>query len=169
MNANFMRSEKNTLILIFDNQKFYRNSKLASSGWSWLCSKARSTGCGMRVYLDAQDRISKVEGGHNHPLDGVEQAQATTIYTHVKDVARATEQRPSAIIADAADVIDERHAAILPKIEWMKRCIRDVRVRQNGCYPFFLHPIKRIPDNSLPTNDLRVFQKRKIFRQSGNK
>ena len=124
MPLEYLESEKGRKKLVENGHTFYKNGENDERVY-WKCDKYHKTKCRARI-ITSNDQIVKSSTDHNHVLDVAETA-AKEIVTKVRHLAKTTQDASQIVLSTVLEDCDQAVAPRLPKVQSMKRTIRNIR------------------------------------------
>lgn len=131
MNTHLQLTEKERPIYMNEGFQYIKDRKLINNIMSWRCIHHKCKKCNARIHVGVDGLIIKSISVHNH-IPELNKIQALNIYNEMKLLAKNSEMNPGNIIAEKCDNINEKNVEYFPKIDNIKRTLRNKRSIELG-------------------------------------
>ena len=121
----FIKSEKNKDMLIFENYTYTKQKLLVDNVICWECTQRKTRHCNARIKTQNGQLFGRLNQ-HVHAADP-EKAEIRRVASEVRRRATTTGERPQNIIANAVMNLDDGTSARMPSVTCMARNINRQR------------------------------------------
>lgn len=125
----YIESVKGHRKLLLDGHLYIKDKQIDSKIY-WRCERYKKFKCSVRV-ISVDNDITKESGQHNHAADAAE-VEAAQVMQNVRENARRTQDAPHFILSQASFGLSQATSAKLPKVDNMKRTIRNIRTKHDA-------------------------------------
>ena len=121
-NMEFTQTERGGRKLLLEGFAYVKQKDLAAGKECWECELRRKRQCKAKVHLLGRAVVSRTNE-HTH-VGNAARCEVLTVRANMKDRAETTEEAPQQILAQSIVGMSEAAAALLPKVNDVRRGIR---------------------------------------------